>query len=104
VMGSALSSAYLSHLDLSGLPPAIAKVVQQGLFEGLAVAGKMGSAALLDSVRSAFVYGMDVSLVVAAGIAGVGMLLALAFLPSRTRAKPREAAVASLEEPLVITG
>ncbi len=104
VMGSALSSAYLSRLDLTGLPPAVAKVVQQGLFEGLAVAGKLGSSALLDSVRSAFVYGMDVSLMVAAGIAGVGMLLALVFLPLRARGKAVKATLAEQEKPLVISG
>jgi DHA2 family multidrug resistance protein-like MFS transporter len=105
ILGSALSSAYLTHLNLAGLPPAVASVVKQGLFEGLAVAGKLGSAALLDSVRSAFVYGMDVSLIVAAGIAGMGMLLALLFLPSRATAKKTGAAPpAEQEKPLVISG
>ena len=37
---------------------------------------------LLESVRTAFVQGMDVSLIVAAGIAAVGLVLALAFLPA----------------------
>jgi len=105
ILGSALSSAYLARLDLVGLPPAAASVVKQGLFEGLAVAQRLGSAALLDSVRSAFVYGMDISLMVAAGIAGVGMLLALLFLPSRATAKKTGGATpAEQEKPLVISG
>lgn len=105
IMGSALSTAYVARLDLAGLPPAVAKIVQQSMFGGLAVAHRLGSVALLDSVRSAFVYGMDVSLVVAAGIAGVGVLLTLAFLPSRRAdAKAGGVAPASQEEPIVITG
>ncbi|HEU0028234.1 MAG TPA: MFS transporter [Ktedonobacterales bacterium] len=105
ILGSALSTTYMARLDLAGLPVAAAKAVQQGLFGGLAVAHQLGSVALLGSVRAAFVYGMDVSLVVAAGIAGIGMLLTLVFLPSRrTGAKAGKAAPASQEEPIVISG
>ncbi len=104
VMGSALSSAYLTHLDLTGLPAAAAKVVKQSLFGGLAVAHQLGSVALLDSVRAAFVYGMDVSLTVAAGVAGAGLLLALVFLPSRAISKAGGSEPANQEEPLVISG
>lgn len=93
-LGSVLSAAYVSKLNLTGLPSAIASVVKQGLAEGLAVAAQLHSAALLDSVRSAFVYGMDVSLAVAAGIAGGGMLLALIFLPARRPASASPAAPA----------
>jgi EmrB/QacA subfamily drug resistance transporter len=113
VLGSVLSTAYVSKLDLTGLRPALATLVKQGLAGGLVVAKALHSVALLDSVRSAFVYGMDVSLVVAAGIAGVSMLLALAFLPARTRASASPASsaapasatgVESQEGPLVISG
>lgn len=104
ILGSALSSAYLARVDVVGLPPALAKVVQQSLFAGLAVAHQLGSVALLDSVRSAFVYGMDVSLVIAAGIGAAGALLTLVFLPSRVAAKARGDAPAKQEEPLVISG
>ena len=57
------------------------------VLKSLAVALKFGSAPLLESVRTAFVHGIDVSLVVAAGIAAVGFLLSLAFLPGRTASK-----------------
>lgn len=83
VLGSVLSTVYLSRLSLPGLPTAAAGVVRESLFGGIAVAAKVHSPALLGMVRSAFVDGMDVSLVVAAGVAVVGMLLTLAFLPSR---------------------
>lgn len=83
IMGSVLSSAYLSRLHLDGLPPAVAVAVRESIFSGVAVAQKLHAPALLRMVRTAFVDGMDISLVVAAGIAAAGMLLALVFLPSR---------------------
>jgi MFS transporter, DHA2 family, multidrug resistance protein len=87
ILGSVLSSAYQAQLHLAGLPAAVAHVVKESLFGGLAVAHQLGSAPLLESVRAAFVDGMDVSLVVAAGIAAAGMLLTLAFLPARAAPK-----------------
>jgi DHA2 family multidrug resistance protein-like MFS transporter len=84
IMGSVLSSVYLSKLQLTNLPPAVASVVRQSLFGGLAVAARLHSPALLSMVKDAFVNGMDVSLVVAGGMAIVGLVLTLLFLPSRT--------------------
>jgi len=48
---------------------------------------KIGSTPLLASVRTAFVQGMDVSLIVAAGIAAAGFVLTLIFLPGRAHTK-----------------
>jgi EmrB/QacA subfamily drug resistance transporter len=87
ILGSVLSSAYQSQLNLAGLPSMVASAVKTSLFGGLAVAQRLSSAVLLASVRAAFVHGMDVSLVVAAGIAAAGFVLALAFLPARAMAK-----------------
>jgi Na+/melibiose symporter-like transporter len=83
ILGSVLSSAYLSQLNLAGLPAPMASAVRESLFRGIAVARQLQSATLLADIRSAFVHGMDVSLVVAASIAGAGILLALVFLPRR---------------------
>jgi MFS transporter, DHA2 family, multidrug resistance protein len=94
IMGSVLSSVYLSKLQLTGLPPAVATVVRQSLFGGLAVADKLHSPALLRMVQGAFVNGMDVSLVVAGGMALVGLVLTLLFLPSKTTPKGEQAAAA----------
>lgn len=91
IMGSMLSSVYLSKLQLTGLPSPAASAVRQSLFAGLAVAAKLHSPALANMVQSAFVQGMDVSLVVAAGIAAAGMLLTVIFLPSRASAAPTPA-------------
>jgi MFS family permease len=87
ILGSVLSSAYQSQLNLAGLPTAVANIVKESLFGGLEVASKLGSASLFESVRTAFVHGMDVSLVVAAGVAAAGLLLTLAFLPGRASSK-----------------
>jgi DHA2 family multidrug resistance protein-like MFS transporter len=91
VLGSVASSAYLAHLNLSGLPIAATRVIRQSIFGGVAIAHHLGSAALLDSVRAAFVHGMDLALLVSAGVAGVGVVLALLFLP---RASARKRATA----------
>ncbi len=55
VLGSVLSSAYLSQLQLAGLPAAAASGVRESLFGGIAVAAQLHSPALLSMVRSAFV-------------------------------------------------
>jgi predicted MFS family arabinose efflux permease len=98
IMGSVLSSIYLSKLQLTGLPPAVASIVRQSLFGGLAVAARLHSTALLNMVRDAFVKGMDVSLIVGGCMAIAGLLLALVFLPSKTTPKAKSpAGVASAE-------
>jgi DHA2 family multidrug resistance protein-like MFS transporter len=83
VLGSVLNAGYHARLDLAGLPPRVAEVVRDSAAAGVAVAHQLGSAALLAVVRAAFVHGMDLLLWVSAGLAVVGMLLALAFLPER---------------------
>ena len=89
ILGSVLSSVYQAQLHLAGLPSTVANVVKESLFGGLAVAMQLGSAALLESVRTAFVHGMDVSLVVAAGIATAGFVLTLVFLPGELKRSPQ---------------
>ena len=85
ILGSVLNSVYQQHLNLAGLPSQVAGTVQKSVFGGIAVAHQLGSEALLTSVRSAFVEGMDVALWVSGGVAVGGIVLALAFLPRRAR-------------------
>ena len=59
VLGSVIASGYHSQLHLAGLPAATAGAVRSSVFAGIAVARKIGSPALLESVRSAFVHGID---------------------------------------------
>ena len=86
VLGSVIASGYRSQLPLAGLPAATAGAVRSSVFEGIAVARRLGSPTLLDSVRSAFVHGIGLMLWVSAGVAVAGIALALAFLPWRATA------------------
>jgi EmrB/QacA subfamily drug resistance transporter len=87
VLGSVLSAGYLGRLDLSGLPVTAAAAVRQSVFSGVAVAQKIHSAPLLESVRAAFVHGMDMALLVSAGIALAGAVLTVVFLPKTNAPK-----------------
>jgi DHA2 family multidrug resistance protein-like MFS transporter len=81
VLGTVLNSVYRGQLHLNGLPPRIADQVHDSVGVGVLVAHKLGSAPLLDAVRTAFVHGMDVMLWVCAGLALANALLGLVFLP-----------------------
>jgi MFS transporter, DHA2 family, multidrug resistance protein len=83
VLGSVLSAGYHSQLHLAALPAATASAVRSSVFAGLTVAHKLGSPALLDQVRSAFVHGIDTMLWASVGLAVAGLMLALLFLPWR---------------------
>jgi len=83
VLGTILGSVYASHVDITGLPAAAAAATKSSVVAGAAVAHATGSAALLDSVRAAFVQGMDTMLWVCGGIALASAILALIFLPRR---------------------
>ena len=50
ILGSALASAYVSHLHLRGLAPAAAHTIRQSVFGGVAVAKQLRSGVLLSSV------------------------------------------------------
>jgi EmrB/QacA subfamily drug resistance transporter len=84
ILGSILSAAYVAGLHTAGLPAGAAATVRDGVAAGVAVAHQLGSAALLDMVRHAFVHGMSIMLVVCGGIAVAGLVLALVFLPRRS--------------------
>jgi DHA2 family multidrug resistance protein-like MFS transporter len=86
VLGTVLDSVYRSHLDVTGLPAAAA--AKNSVVAGVAVAHELGSAALLDSVRHAFVQGMDAMLWICGGIALASAVLALLFLPRRAEGVP----------------
>ena len=83
IFGSVLVTVYQSQLDVTGLPPAAAAAVKQSVFAGVAVAQKLHTAALLDSVRESFVRGMDAALFASAGVAALAIVVALVFMPGR---------------------
>jgi hypothetical protein len=86
ILGSVLNATYRGRLDLAGAPAQVADAARESVFAGVAVARRLGSASLLDSVQAAFVHGMDGMLWVCAAIAVAGMVLALIFLPGRAAA------------------
>ena len=88
ILGSVLNSTYQSNVSLAGLPAQAASSVQQSVFGGLAVAQQLGSPALAESVKTAFVAGMDDASKLAAVVALVAMVGALALLPNRSATAP----------------
>lgn len=92
ILGSVLNSTYQGQVSVAGLPAAAASAVQQSVFGGLAVAGQLGSPALAESVKAAFVAGMDDASRTAAIIAIVAAAVALVVMPLRSTARSAEAA------------
>jgi hypothetical protein len=88
VLGTVLSSVYRGHLAVTGLPAAAAAAAKSSVVAGVGVAHALRSVTLLDSVRSAFVQGMDTMLWVCGGIALASAILALLFLPRRPEGIP----------------
>ena len=83
IFGSAMSSVYQAQLPLAGVPAAAVSTMKAGLTQGLAVAQGLGSTALTHGIQSAFVRGMDAAMLVSVGVAGLGLGLALVFMPRR---------------------
>ncbi|HEY5229479.1 MAG TPA: MFS transporter, partial [Galbitalea sp.] len=93
VLGSVLSATYQAQLRLTGVPASAASAAKHSVFAGVAVAGLLHSSALLRSVHASFVSGETAALVVTVGIAVVGCIVAVIFLP-------RSSAPSSAEIPL----
>ncbi|MGA4837755.1 DHA2 family efflux MFS transporter permease subunit [Streptomyces sp. G45] len=83
VLGSVLNAGYRGGLDLDAVPARARGAVQDSVFGGLGVARALKSPDLADSVRSAFVHGLDVVLAVSGALGLVGVLLAVTWLPRR---------------------
>jgi len=90
VLGTVLASVYRSGLHLAGLPSAAEHAIRSSVAGGVAAAQSSGSQVLLETVRGAYVHGLDVMLWACSGIAITSALLALAFLPGRAQS-PGEA-------------
>ncbi|MFC7711221.1 MFS transporter [Micromonospora lupini] len=86
-MGSVLSGVYQKDLDpaLGGLPSAAADAAKESVFGAAAVAETLGPSgnALLRSAHLAYVDGMSMVMWCCFGLAVVGAVLCLAFLPER---------------------
>jgi EmrB/QacA subfamily drug resistance transporter len=117
VLGSVLSSSYGGRIDpkladlqhdvtatgARPLPAQLIDAASDNLLGAMKVAEKLGGplgARLVDSAERAFVHGMDVTTLVAAGVALAGALAALLWLPSHgtTPSDDLDAELAALEE------
>ncbi|MFC5701383.1 DHA2 family efflux MFS transporter permease subunit [Cohnella faecalis] len=89
MLGTVLSHGYRDKLkvDELQLPADVAEAAQRSVSAGVAAAHGIESTALLHSVRSAFVHGMDVMLWVCGGVAALGIVLTLVFLPQRAQGR-----------------
>ncbi|RUT35497.1 DHA2 family efflux MFS transporter permease subunit [Paenibacillus zeisoli] len=90
LLGTVLSNGYHDKLNLDEIPGQAVEAVQQSVSAGAAAADQLHSENLLNSVRMAFIHGMDMMLWVCAGIAVLGLLFVLAFLHSSSERKETE--------------
>jgi EmrB/QacA subfamily drug resistance transporter len=109
ILGSVLNSTYQGQVSVAGLPAAAAAAVQRSVFGGIAVAHEIGSPVLLDSVRTAFMAGMDDAARAAALVALVAGVVALVVLPRRAPApadtdRPAAEATAPSRKPVAARG
>jgi EmrB/QacA subfamily drug resistance transporter len=97
VLGSLLASQYRGDMDeaVSGLPHNVAEAASDNLGGGLAVAHRLADPGLADAAQNAFMSGMHVAAIAAAGVALVGSLIALLVIPAHER--PRALAQATSE-------
>jgi EmrB/QacA subfamily drug resistance transporter len=93
ILGTVISNSYSSGVAgaAAHLPAQAAAAVRSSVGSGVAVAGKLGSSSLLDTIRTAFVHGMDLMLWTCGGIAVGCAILAVIVLRPR-RMQPQEAA------------
>ena len=87
ILGSLLSTSYSSSMEdaTANLPAPAASAAGDSVGAAVGIAARLGGpegAALIASARSAFVDGMSVSLLVAAGFALTGAIFAALFLPA----------------------
>ena len=84
ILGSILNSTYRGQLNLVGVPSGIAETAKKSVFAGLQVAQKIDSKLLAESAQTSFTHGMDLMLWVSGGVAIIGVILSLFFLPQRS--------------------
>jgi len=91
VLGTIVSNAYISRLNVAGLPAGAAAAVKKGVAGGVGVAHATGNSALLRNVLDAFSHGTVVMLWVCGALAVAGAVLTLVFLPRQVKAAESEA-------------
>ncbi|MNI11452.1 Multidrug resistance protein stp [compost metagenome] len=90
ILGTVLSTGYRDKLDLDGLSSPVAEAALRSVSAGAAAARQIHSSELMDSVRLAFIHGMDVMLWVCGGVAALGFVLTLTFLQLKVDSQGRK--------------
>ncbi|GAA4725394.1 DHA2 family efflux MFS transporter permease subunit [Phytohabitans rumicis] len=85
ILGTVLNAVYRGQVDVAGLPEPAAEGVRGSASSGIAIADRLGAPAVAESVRAAFTSGMAAALLVSAALAAAGAVLALLYLPGRSR-------------------
>ena len=90
IIGSVFSSLYIGSLDSAGgvfgsLPPELQDATSESVGAARVIAGQLGAnaPAFLAQVNDAFLSGLHVGCFVCAGVAAVGAVFALRFIPAR---------------------
>ena len=94
ILGALLSTTYRSGIEdkLSVLPPGLRAPAGESIEGTLGVVQQYGAraAVLVNPAKDAFVHAMHVTALASSGVAVIGVIVVLAFLPGRV--KPEEAA------------
>ena len=113
IIGSVFSSIYIGALKggtvFSHLPPEAQRTTRESVGAAATVATKLGPAAgaYLHEVSDAFLSGLGVACLVAAGVAAMGAVLAARFLPARAAMRASDTGTSSLsveQEPQLVAG
>ncbi|KUJ66108.1 multidrug MFS transporter [Streptomyces albus subsp. albus] len=81
LLGSLLAGGYRDRLDTAGLPAGAADAAGDSVVAARLTAERLGSPRLAESANAAFVHGMDITLLVTAGIAAAAALVLAFRLP-----------------------
>jgi EmrB/QacA subfamily drug resistance transporter len=105
ILGSIFASSYGSHIvsSLRGLPSSSIAAATNSVGAALAIGAKIGGeqgAAIVDGAKISFIHAMDRGLLVGAGIALLGSVVSLIWLPNRAaEARPVQPEEATPREP-----
>jgi MFS transporter, DHA2 family, multidrug resistance protein len=88
ILGSIFASSYGSHIvsSLRGLPSSSIAAATNSVGAALAIGAKIGGeqgAAIVEGAKTSFIHAMDRGLLVGAGIALLGSVVSLIWLPNR---------------------
>ncbi|MGA0568028.1 MFS transporter [Rathayibacter sp. KR2-224] len=108
ILGSVVAAVYSAQLTkaLSSIPALSgsgASALKSSVYAGAAVAARLHSSHLADAVRAAFTHGMSAAMLVSAGIAVIGAIMAVVILPRsvQTEAVAPSATIPSRKAPYV---